>query len=70
MGASQEVILSLAPKSVTTPIAMEVTKPIGGIPSLTAAVVVWAIVSPEDNKAAENNILRVFFISNLTLFKG
>ena len=39
MGASQEVILSL-PKSVTTPIAMEVTKAIGGIPSLTAAVVV------------------------------
>ena len=28
MGASQEVILSLAPKSVTTPIAMEVTKAI------------------------------------------
>ena len=40
VGASQEVILSLAPKSVTTPIAMEVTKAIGGIPSLTAAVVV------------------------------
>lgn len=40
LGASQEVILSLAPKSVTTPIAMEVTKSIGGIPSLTAAVVV------------------------------
>lgn len=40
MGASEEVILSLAPKSVTTPIAMEVTKTIGGIPSLTAAVVV------------------------------
>ena len=38
--ASQEVILSLAPKSVTTPIAMEVTKSLGGIPSLTAAVVV------------------------------
>ena len=29
-----------APKSVTTPIAMEVTKSIGGIPALTAAVVV------------------------------
>jgi len=28
MGASQAVILSLAPKSVTTPIAMEVTKPL------------------------------------------
>jgi Putative effector of murein hydrolase len=40
MGASQDVILSLASKSVTTPIAMEVTKTLGGIPSLTAAVVV------------------------------
>lgn len=34
------MVLSLAPKSVTTPIAMEITKAIGGIPSLTAAVVV------------------------------
>lgn len=40
LGASREVILSLAPKSVTTPIAMEITKTMGGIPSLTAAVVV------------------------------
>ncbi len=40
MGASREVVLSLASKSVTTPIAMEVTKAVGGIPSLTAAVVV------------------------------
>lgn len=40
MGASDEVVYSLAPKSVTTPIAMEVTKSLGGIPSLTAAVVV------------------------------
>lgn len=40
LGATHEVILSLAPKSVTTPIAMEVTKAVGGIPSLTAAVVV------------------------------
>lgn len=39
-GASRETILSLAPKSVTTPIAMEVSESIGGIPSLTAAVVV------------------------------
>lgn len=41
MGASQEIIYSLAPKSVTTPIAMEVTKTIGGIPALTAAVVIF-----------------------------
>ena len=40
MGASDEVIISLAPKSVTTPIAMEVTGSLGGIPSLTAAIVV------------------------------
>lgn len=40
LGASKPVILSLAPKSVTTPIAMEVTKTLGGIPSLTAAIVV------------------------------
>ncbi|MBP5458469.1 MAG: LrgB family protein [Paludibacteraceae bacterium] len=40
LGASKEVILSLASKSVTTPIAMETTRVIGGIPALTAAVVV------------------------------
>lgn len=39
-GASHEVILSLAPKAVTTPIAMEISSATGGIPSLTAAVVV------------------------------
>lgn len=41
MGASKDIIYSLAPKSVTTPIAMEVTKAIGGIPSLTATVVIF-----------------------------
>ena len=40
MGAPQEIIYSLAPKSVTTPIAMEVADTLGGIPALTAAVVV------------------------------
>ena len=40
LGASPAIITSLAAKSVTTPIAMEVTKTVGGIPSLTAAVVV------------------------------
>ena len=39
-GASSAVIISLAPKSVTTPIAMEICKATGGIPSLTAAIVV------------------------------
>ena len=40
LGAGREVILSLASKSVTTPIAMEVCRTAGGIPSLTAAIVV------------------------------
>lgn len=40
LGAPDSIILSLAAKSVTTPIAMEVTQTLGGIPSLTAAIVV------------------------------
>lgn len=40
LGASHEVIMSLAPKAVTTPIAMEISAATGGIPALTAAVVV------------------------------
>ncbi|MDE6079869.1 MAG: LrgB family protein [Duncaniella sp.] len=40
LGASTEVVLSMVPKSVTTPIAIEVSRQIGGIPSLTAAIVV------------------------------
>lgn len=39
-GASREVVISLAPKAVTTPIAMEISSAMGGIAPLTAAVVV------------------------------
>jgi predicted murein hydrolase (TIGR00659 family) len=39
-GASVPTLLSLAPKSVTTPIAMGVAERIGGIPSLTAVLVI------------------------------
>ena len=39
LGASNEVLLSLAPKSVTTPIALSISDSIGAIPSLTAAFV-------------------------------
>lgn len=39
-GASRPTVLSLAPKSVTTPIAMGVAEHIGGIPSLTAVLVI------------------------------
>ncbi|KAB1068664.1 LrgB family protein [Tamlana haliotis] len=40
LGAPKEIIFSIAPKSVTTPIAMEVSKTLGGIPPLTASVVI------------------------------
>jgi predicted murein hydrolase (TIGR00659 family) len=39
LGASPEIVLSLAPKSITTPIAMGVAERIGGQPSLTAVFV-------------------------------
>ena len=40
LGGSREVVLSLAPKSVTTPIAMGISEHIGGSPSLTAVLVI------------------------------
>lgn len=39
-GASRDVVLSLAPKAVTTPIAIEISRTVGGITPLTASVVV------------------------------
>jgi len=40
LGASHTTVASLAPKSVTTPVAMAIAEQIGGLPSLTAALVV------------------------------
>lgn len=39
-GASSATLKSLAPKSVTTPIAMGIAEKLGGLPSLTAVLVV------------------------------
>ncbi|PLY01032.1 MAG: CidB/LrgB family autolysis modulator [Desulfuromonas sp.] len=52
LGGSHEVVLSLVPKSVTTPIAIGIVEKIGGIVPLTAALVVLtgclgAICGPE-----------------------
>ena len=41
MGASDKVLVSLIPKSVTTPIAIDISKTIGGIPALTTAAVIF-----------------------------
>lgn len=50
-GISQELTASLLPKSVTTPIAMEISLSHGGIPAVTVAIVIFtgilgAIFSP------------------------
>lgn len=45
LGGSRELLLSLAPKSATMPIAMAASERVGGVPSLTAmAVVVTGVV--------------------------
>ena len=40
MGLPQEVVLSMAPKSVTAPVAMGIAEKIGGIPALSAVFAV------------------------------
>jgi predicted murein hydrolase (TIGR00659 family) len=51
MGGSRATIVSLAPKSTTTPVAMGIAEKLGGLPSLTAALVILtgilgAVVGP------------------------
>lgn len=40
LGASESTILSMAPKSVTAPVAMGISEQLGGLPTLTAVVVI------------------------------
>ena len=40
LGASQDTLIALAPKSVTAPVAMGITEQLGGLPSLTAVLVI------------------------------
>ena len=40
LGGAPEVVASLAPKSVTAPVAMAISEKIGGLPSLTAVLVI------------------------------
>ncbi len=40
LGASEQTLISLAPKSVTAPVAMGIAEKVGGLPSLSAALVV------------------------------
>ena len=61
IGTSESIMISMLPKSATNPIAIEVSEIIGGIPSLTVAMVVIAgvfggILGPE--------VLRLMRIKN------
>jgi len=40
LSASQNTLISLAPKSVTAPVAMGISEQLGGLPSLTAVLVI------------------------------
>lgn len=40
LGADSQTLISLAPKSVTTPVAMGISEKLGGLPSLTAIFVI------------------------------
>jgi predicted murein hydrolase (TIGR00659 family) len=40
LGATRNTLVSLAPKSVTAPVAMGITEKLGGLPSLTAVLVI------------------------------
>lgn len=59
LGASRELMLSLAPKSVTMPIAMGISEQIGGIPSLTAILVVLTGITGSMLGGAVLSALRV-----------
>lgn len=59
LGASRETLLSMAPKSVTTPIAMGIAEKLGGLPSLTAVLVVATGVIGAVLARGTLNLLRI-----------
>jgi predicted murein hydrolase (TIGR00659 family) len=59
LGASHQTLASLAPKSATTPIAMAVAKEVGGVPSLTAVLVITTGVFGAVTARGVLNLLKV-----------
>ena len=58
-GASERTLLSLAPKSVTTPIAMGIAEQLGGLPSLTAVFVILTGIVGATLGGSVLNLIRV-----------
>ena len=59
LGASRETLLSLAPKSATAPITMGVAEKLGGLPSLTAVLVVTTGILGAVLARGTLNLLRI-----------
>ncbi|ABB31441.1 LrgB family protein [Geobacter metallireducens RCH3] len=59
LGGETIILLSVAPKSVTTPIAMGISEQIGGLPSLTAVVVVLTGITGAVGGDFILNLLRI-----------
>lgn len=59
LGASPETLASLAPKSVTTPVAMGIAENIGGVPALTAVCVIATGIVGATLGTAVMNLARV-----------
>ena len=58
-GVSRVTVISLAPKSATTPIAMAVAERLGGLPSLTAVLVICTGVFGAVSARTILNVLRI-----------
>lgn len=59
LGATPEIVASIAPKSVTTPIAMGIAEQLGGLPSLTAVLVILTGVTGAMLGPPLLNLLRI-----------
>ena len=59
LGASRQTIFSILPKSATTPIAMGVSEGLGGLPSLTAVLVILTGILGAVAGTAVLDVLRV-----------
>ncbi|MFD2261688.1 LrgB family protein [Lacibacterium aquatile] len=59
LGASERTLRSLAPKSVTTPVAMGVSEQLGGLPSLTAVAVILTGIIGAMLATGTLNLLRI-----------
>lgn len=59
LGASEKTLLSLAPKSVTAPVAMGIAEQLNGLPTLTAVVVILTGITGAMTATAIVRLIRV-----------